>query len=114
MKAFASLTLHVRRELCKVLVYAQIDKAQTVVMNDGERYDSWSVIINGGVIDETLDGELIRKLSVGESFGCGPTLEPYCHKGIMKTQADDCQFVVIAQNDYYAILNQVRLISWRS
>ncbi|CAF0773746.1 unnamed protein product [Adineta steineri] len=104
--AFANLTLHVRRELCKVLVYAQVEKAQTIVMNDGERYDSWSVIINGTVDDETVDGERIRRLTVGESFGCGPTLDQYCHTGIMKTCVDDCQFVVVAQNDYYAILNQ--------
>ena len=101
------MTQHVRRELCKVLVYAQVDKAQTVVMNDGERYDSWSVIINGSVADETTDGKLIRTLTVGESFGCGPTLDQYCHRGIMKTYVDDCQFVVVPQNDYYAILNQV-------
>ncbi|CAF0905048.1 unnamed protein product [Adineta ricciae] len=104
--AFADLTLHVRRELCKVLVYAQVEKAQTVVMNDGERYDSWSVIINGIIDDETVTGEPIRTLTVGQSFGCGPTLDQYCHKGIMKTRVDDCQFVVVAQNDYYAILNQ--------
>lgn len=97
-----------RRELCKVLVYAQVEKAHTVVMNDGERYDSWSVIINGIVDDETVDGQLIRTLSVGDSFGCGPTLDQYCHAGIMKTRVDDCQFLVVAQNDYYAILNQVR------
>ncbi|CAF3043862.1 unnamed protein product [Rotaria sp. Silwood2] len=104
--AFANLTLHVRRELCKVLVYAQVEKSQTVVMNDGERYDSWSIIINGIVDDETVDGQLIRTLSVGQSFGCGPTLDQYCHTGIMKTRVDNCQFVVVAQNDYYAILNQ--------
>ncbi len=106
-KAFADLTLHVRRELCKVLVYAQVEKAQTIVMNDGERYDSWSIIINGIIDDETIDGQLIRTLTVGQSFGCGPTLDQYSHKGIMKTRVDDCQFVVVAQNDYYAILNQV-------
>ncbi len=93
--------------MCKVLVYAQVDKAQTIVMNEGERYDSWSVIINGIVDDETVDGQLIRTLTVGQSFGCGPTLDQYCHTGIMKTRVDDCQFVVVAQNDYYAILNQV-------
>ncbi len=76
-------------------------------MNDGERYDSWSIIINGIIDDETINGQLIRTLTVGQSFGCGPTLNQYCHKGIMKTRVDDCQFVVVAQNDYYAILNQV-------
>ncbi|CAF4406453.1 unnamed protein product, partial [Rotaria magnacalcarata] len=64
--AFADLTLHVRRELCKVLVYAHIEKANTVVMNDGERYDSWSVIINGTINNETIDGQLMRTYIVGE------------------------------------------------
>lgn len=78
-------------------------------MNDGERYDSWSVIINGIIDNETIDGQLIHTYNVGESFGCGPTLDQYCHKGIMKTRVDNCEFVVVAQNDYYAILNQVCL-----
>ena len=98
--------MHVRRELCKVFVYAHVEKAQTIVMNDGERYDSWSVIINGMIDDETLDGQLIRTLTVGQSFGCAATLDQYKHRGIMKTRVDDCQFIVVAQNDYYAILNQ--------
>lgn len=109
-QAFADLTLNVRRELCKVLVFAHVEKAQTIVMNDGERYDSWSIIINGSVDDETVDGQPIRTLNVGQSFGCGPSLDQYYHRGIMKTKVDDCQFVVIAQNDYYAILNQVLLV----
>ncbi|CAF0850292.1 unnamed protein product [Rotaria sp. Silwood1] len=104
--AFADFTLHVRRELCKVLVYAHVEKAQTIVMSDDERYDSWSVIINGIIDDETIDGQLVRTLTVGENFGCGPTLDHYYHKGIMKTRVDNCEFVVVAQNDYYAILNQ--------
>jgi len=76
-------------------------------MNDGERYDSWSIIINGIIDAETIDGQLIRTLNVGQSFGCGPTLDQYSHKGIMKTRVDDCQSIVVAQNDYYAILNQI-------
>ena len=92
--------------MCKVFVYAHVEKAQTIVMNDGERYDSWSVIINGIIDDETIDGQLIRTLTVGQSFGCGATLDQYKHRGIMKTRLDDCQFIVVAQNDYYAILNQ--------
>ncbi len=82
-------------------------------MNDGERYDSWSVIINGIIDDETIDGQLIRTLNIGQSFGCGPTLDQYSHKGIMKTRVDDCQFIVVAQNDYYAILNQVDWIDFQ-
>ena len=35
--------------MCEKMVFAVVDKAGTVVMNDGEELDSWSVIINGAV-----------------------------------------------------------------
>ena len=31
------------------MVFAVVEKAGTIVMNDGEELDSWSVIINGEV-----------------------------------------------------------------
>ena len=41
------------------------------------------------------------------SFGITPTMEKLHHKGVMCTRADNCQFVCIAQSDYYRILHQV-------
>ena len=49
LKAFCNFTLSTRRALCSVMVFAVVEKAGTVVMNDGEELDSWSVIINGEV-----------------------------------------------------------------
>ena len=40
-----------------VMVFAVVEKAGTVVMNDGEELDSWSVIINGEVRIDTKEGE---------------------------------------------------------
>ena len=34
-------------------------------------------------------------------------MEKLYHKGVMRTKVDDCQFVCIAQTDYYKILHQV-------
>ena len=34
-------------------------------------------------------------------------MEKLYHKGIMRTKVDDCQFVCIAQQDYYNVLHQV-------
>ena len=34
-------------------------------------------------------------------------MEKLLHSGVMQTKIDDCQFVCIAQADYYRILNQV-------
>ena len=41
------------------------------------------------------------------SFGVEPSLEPVYHEGIMRTKCDDCQFVLVKQNDYFEILNKV-------
>jgi Rap guanine nucleotide exchange factor 2 len=67
LRAFANMTLSVRRALCRVMVFAVVEKAGTVVMNDGEELDSWSVIINGHVeIDGGASGEPGRALHLGD------------------------------------------------
>jgi len=36
LPAFANMTMSVRRELCAVMVFAVVERAGTVVLNDGE------------------------------------------------------------------------------
>ncbi|RZF43997.1 hypothetical protein LSTR_LSTR007269 [Laodelphax striatellus] len=105
LKAFTNMTLAVRRALCSVMVFAVVEKAGTIVMNDGEELDSWSVLINGHVEVEHSNGH-IEHLHIGDSFGILPTMEKLYHRGVMKTKCDDCQFVCITQTDYYRIQNQ--------
>ncbi|XP_071455604.1 rap guanine nucleotide exchange factor 2 [Hetaerina americana] len=105
LKAFTNMTLAVRRALCSVMVFAVVEKAGTIVMNDGEELDSWSVLINGHVEVEMPSGET-QQLHLGDSFGITPTMDKLHHKGIMRTRCDDCQFVCITQADYYRILHQ--------
>ncbi|XP_013407362.1 rap guanine nucleotide exchange factor 2 isoform X1 [Lingula anatina] len=103
--AFANMTLATRRSLCSVMVFAVVEKAGTIVMHDAEELDSWSVIINGQV-EITLPDDTVEQLQMGDSFGITPTMEKLYHKGVMRTTQDDCQFVCIAQSDYYRILHQ--------
>nr|CAD7394591.1 unnamed protein product [Timema cristinae] len=105
LKAFTNMTLAVRRALCSVMVFAVVEKAGTVVMNDGEELDSWSVLINGHVEVEHESGET-EELRIGDSFGIQPTMEKLFHRGVMRTRCDDCQFVCITQTDYYRIQHQ--------
>lgn len=105
LKAFANMTLTVRRALCSVLVFAVVEKGGTVVMNDGEELDSWSVVING-IVEVELPGGITHQLQYGDSFGIAPTMEKSYHNGIMRTKTDDCQFVCITQTDYYRILHE--------
>lgn len=36
LPAFANMTMSVRRELCAVMVFAVVERAGTIVLNDGE------------------------------------------------------------------------------
>ncbi|XP_059778333.1 rap guanine nucleotide exchange factor 2 isoform X7 [Balaenoptera ricei] len=106
LPAFANMTMSVRRELCAVMVFAVVERAGTIVLNNGEELDSWSVILNGSVEVTYPDGKA-EILCMGNSFGVSPTMDKEYMKGVMRTKVDDCQFVCIAQQDYCRILNQV-------
>jgi len=106
LEAFAGMTQAVRTKMCSVMVFAVVDKADTIVMNDHEELDSWSVIINGAVRVEGGEGGRNYVLSLGQGFGIKPTMKKEYHHGIMTTMVDDCQFVCITQGDYYKILHE--------
>ena len=59
------MTLATRRALCAVMVFAVVEKAGTIVMNDGEELDSWSVILNGHV-EITRPDENMEQLHMGD------------------------------------------------
>ncbi|KAK9736135.1 Ras association (RalGDS/AF-6) domain [Popillia japonica] len=105
LKAFTNMTLAVRRALCQVMVFAVVEKAGTIVMNDGEELDSWSVLING-CVEVVIPNEETQILNIGDAFGILPTMDKLYHKGVMRTKCDDCQFVCITQGDYYRIQHQ--------
>lgn len=85
LKAFTNMTLAVRRALCAVMVFAVVERAGMVVLNDGEELDSWSVLINGAVEIEHSNGE-IEQLHLGDSFGILPTMDRLLHRGVMRTK----------------------------
>ncbi|KAG8184598.1 hypothetical protein JTE90_005212 [Oedothorax gibbosus] len=105
LPAFSNMTLTVRRALCAVMVFAVVERAGEVVMRDGEELDAWSVVINGEVQVERPD-EDVTQLQIGDSFGITPTMEKLYQRGVMRTRSEDCQFVCVAQGDYYRILSQ--------
>ena len=112
LSAFNDLTMTVRRALCQAMVFAVVEKAGTIVLNDGEELDSWSVVVHGSVevilnSDNTSTGSSNFVLSAGDSFGLPPTLDKQYFRGEMRTRVDDCQFVCVTQADYFRILKQV-------
>ncbi|XP_021067951.1 rap guanine nucleotide exchange factor 6 isoform X9 [Mus pahari] len=106
LPAFANMTMSVRRELCSVMVFEVVEQAGAVILEDGQELDSWYVILNGTVEISHPDGK-IENLFMGNSFGIVPTLDKQHMHGVVRTKVDDCQFVCIAQQDYWRILNHV-------
>ncbi|KAJ8266884.1 hypothetical protein GJAV_G00135780 [Gymnothorax javanicus] len=106
LPAFANMTMSVRRELCTVMIFEVVEQAETVILHHGQELDLWYVILNGSVEVSHSDGRL-ESLCMGNSFGISPTLEKQYMNGMVRTKGDDCQFVCIAQEDYWRILNQV-------
>lgn len=41
LPAFANMTMSVRRELCAVMVFAVVERAGTIVLNDGEEVSKY-------------------------------------------------------------------------
>ncbi|XP_049728918.1 rap guanine nucleotide exchange factor 6 isoform X4 [Elephas maximus indicus] len=106
LPAFANMTMSVRRELCSVMIFEVVEQAGAIILEDGEELDSWYVILNGTVEISHPDGK-IENLFMGNSFGITPTLDKQYMHGVVRTKVDDCQFVCIAQQDYWRILNHV-------
>nr|XP_058134057.1 rap guanine nucleotide exchange factor 6 isoform X8 [Dasypus novemcinctus] len=106
LPAFANMTMSVRRELCSVMIFEVVEQAGAIILEDGEELDSWYVILNGTVEISYPDGK-IENLFMGNSFGITPTLDKQYMHGVVRTKVDDCQFVCIAQQDYWRILNHV-------
>ncbi|XP_029439426.1 rap guanine nucleotide exchange factor 6-like isoform X1 [Rhinatrema bivittatum] len=106
LPAFANMTMSVRRELCSVMIFEVVEQAGAIILENGQELDSWYVILNGTVEIAHPDGKS-ESLCMGNSFGIVPSLDKQYMNGLVRTKVDDCQFVCIAQQDYWRILNHV-------
>ncbi|XP_067877876.1 rap guanine nucleotide exchange factor 2-like [Heterodontus francisci] len=114
LPAFSNLPISIKRELCTMMVFQVVNRAGNLILNIGEEFDSWAVILNSSVEVTYFDGRL-EMLCMGNSFGVSPTLERGYTRRVMKTKIDDCQGITFilqqsvctAQQDPCPILNQV-------
>jgi len=65
LQAFSNMTLTTRRALCGAMIFATVDHADQIVMDDGEELDSWCVILNGHVEVIRRNGR-IEQLQLGD------------------------------------------------
>ncbi|CAF0795635.1 unnamed protein product [Brachionus calyciflorus] len=105
LPAFSNLTEPITRKLCSCMVLGIVDKADTIVLDNNEKLDSWAVVLNGQV-ECILPDSTVKIYNVGDHFGTAPVLDSVYHEGVMRTKCDDCQFVLVKQNDYYEILSK--------
>ncbi|XP_074528625.1 rap guanine nucleotide exchange factor 6 isoform X2 [Halichoeres trimaculatus] len=106
LPAFANMTMSVRRDLCSVMVFEVVEQAGTAILHHKQELDHWYVILNGAVEISHPEGRT-ETLCMGNSFGISPSLDKQYMDGEVRTKGDDCQFVCIAQEDYWRILNHV-------
>uniref|UniRef100_A0A3Q3KXE5 Rap guanine nucleotide exchange factor (GEF) 6 n=1 Tax=Labrus bergylta TaxID=56723 RepID=A0A3Q3KXE5_9LABR len=106
LPAFANMTMSVRRDLCSVMVFEVVEQAGTVILHHKQELDLWYVILNGAVEISHPEGRM-ETLCMGNSFGISPSLDKQYMNGEVRTKGDDSQFVCIAQEDYWRILNHV-------
>ncbi|TNN15254.1 Rap guanine nucleotide exchange factor 2 isoform 2, partial [Schistosoma japonicum] len=105
LPAFSNLTKATCRSLCSVMVLAIVREAGQIVLNDNEKLDTWSVVLNGTVEVIELDGT-IRELTRGDAFGVRPGKTDRIHRGIMRTVTEDCYFLCVPQTDYVKIMSR--------
>ncbi|KAK9536887.1 hypothetical protein VZT92_006640 [Zoarces viviparus] len=106
LPAFANMTMSVRRDLCSVMVFEVVEQAGTVILHAKQELDLWYVILNGAVEISHPEAR-VETLCMGNSFGISPSLDKQFMHGEVRTKGDDCQFVCVAQEDYWRILNHV-------
>lgn len=106
LPAFANMTMSVRRELCRVMVFKVVEQAGTVILHHHQQLALWYVILNGAVEISHTDSRP-EFLCMGNSFGISASLEKQHMNGEVRTKEADCQLVCIAQEDYWRILNHV-------
>ncbi|XP_021180646.2 rap guanine nucleotide exchange factor 6 isoform X2 [Fundulus heteroclitus] len=106
LPAFANMTMSVRRDLCSVMVFEVVEQSGTVILHNKQELDHWYVILNGAV-EISHPESRTETLCMGNSFGISPSLDKQYMNGEVRTKGDDCQFVCIAQEDYWRILNHV-------
>ena len=82
------------------MVYVSVEQSGTIVMNEGEELDSWSVLLSGQVEITYASGES-KRISVGESFGVTPTLEKQYHRLILGAWVKPFISVCIGYNVFF-------------
>nr|CAH8860075.1 unnamed protein product [Trichobilharzia regenti] len=105
LPAFSNLTKATCRSLCSVMVLAIVREAGQIVLNDNEKLDTWSVVLNGTVEVIEPDGT-IRELTRGDAFGIRPGKTDRIHRGVMRTVTEDCYFLCVPQADYMKIISR--------
>uniref|UniRef100_A0AC35U876 Rap guanine nucleotide exchange factor 2 n=1 Tax=Rhabditophanes sp. KR3021 TaxID=114890 RepID=A0AC35U876_9BILA len=106
MQAFARLPMSIRRQLCLKMLFAVVSEQGTVILQDGDKLDSWSVVVNGFVEWTKPNGEK-TEYRMGDAFGAHPNSSVQYHEGEMRTLVKNCEFVLVEHKDFYHIMSTI-------
>uniref|UniRef100_A0A1I8FTV7 Rap guanine nucleotide exchange factor 2 n=1 Tax=Macrostomum lignano TaxID=282301 RepID=A0A1I8FTV7_9PLAT len=104
LHAFSNFTRATQRQFAGCMLYAVVEKPGQVVLDDGEKLDSWSVIVDGEV-EIQRPGNAPVQLHCGDAFGVKPTTERQHHVGVMRSLVPNCRFAFITQEQYCKVLS---------
>uniref|UniRef100_A0A0N4Z7T1 Rap guanine nucleotide exchange factor 2 n=1 Tax=Parastrongyloides trichosuri TaxID=131310 RepID=A0A0N4Z7T1_PARTI len=106
MQAFANLPMSIRRQICLKMLFAVVQDAGTVILQHGDKLDSWSVVVNGSVEWTKPNGEKIE-YRMGDAFGADANPAVQYHEGEMRTVCNNCEFLLVEHKDFYHIMSTI-------
>ncbi|KAL3116791.1 hypothetical protein niasHT_004292 [Heterodera trifolii] len=96
LPTLAALPMTIKRQLSLKMVFAHVPNKGTVIMQNGERIDAWSVVVNGCVEHLHMDGKR-TEYQVGDCFGAKPIAQPQLNDGEIRTMVNNCEFILVRE-----------------
>ncbi|CEF59374.1 Dizzy [Strongyloides ratti] len=106
MQAFANLPMSIRKQICLKMLFAVVQDSGTVILQHGDKLDSWSVVVNGYVEWTKPNGEKIE-YRMGDAFGATASPTEQYHEGEMRTMTNNCEFLLVEHKDFYHIMSTI-------
>ncbi|KAL3119674.1 hypothetical protein niasHT_006760 [Heterodera trifolii] len=104
LPTLAALPMTIKRQLSLKMVFAHVPNKGTVIMQNGERIDAWSVVVNGCVEHLHMDGKR-TEYQVGDCFGAKPIAQPQLNDGEIRTMVNDCEFILVEHSEFHSIMS---------
>ncbi|XP_068744447.1 rap guanine nucleotide exchange factor 4-like isoform X2 [Montipora capricornis] len=107
IKALQHLSTTIKKELSKVIVFESCDNKGTVVFKEGEKGNSWYIIMKGTVNVIVHGKGVVCQLDEGDDFGKLALVNNAVRTATIETAQDCCHFLRIGKDDFNRIFQNV-------